>query len=233
MNRVIDAKETNPRSLFISSILLLIIVDLGLLIVRFIYSQSLNNWYLAWNLFLGTLPLIFSYLYFKYTNTKDYFSFKKIIFLVLWILFLPNAFYLISDLVHLQESSNKMIVYDAVMFSSFGITGILLGFLSIALIHFRYSSLSKKYTYFLVVGSLLISSYAIYLGRYLRWNSWDVITNPFGIIFDVSNSFINFSRFTKSIGTTLLFFVFLMSLYLVFWTGVLFVKDLKAKRVIK
>jgi uncharacterized membrane protein len=226
-------KPKSAQSLFLLSVSTLIILDLGLLLFRFIYSGSYNNWYLAWNLLLGTLPLLFSYAYFKYSTKNALFAWKNITLLALWILFLPNAFYLISDLVHLQESSNKMIVFDSVMFSAFGITGLLLGFLSIALIQYKFVFLPKKYTYLLVVGSLLVSSYAIYLGRYLRWNSWDVITNPFGIIFDISNSFLNISRFTKSLGTTILFFLFLMSLYIVFWSGVLYVKEIKPKRVLK
>lgn len=226
-------KPLSSRVLFGLSIIFLIVVDLGLLIYRFVYSGSLNNWYLAWNLLLGALPLLFSYLYFINTSAKNLFTYKALLLIFLWILFLPNAFYLISDLVHLQESSNKMIVYDAVMFSAFGITGILLGFLSLALIHFRFKSLPKKYSYFLVVLSLFISSYAIYLGRYLRWNSLNVITNPFGIIFDISNSLIDYHKFIKSLGTTLLFFTLLIALYFVFWSGVLFVKDLQKKRMLK
>jgi uncharacterized membrane protein len=185
---------------------------------------------LAWNLFLGCLPLLFSYLFFKNTQQKLLYTPKNALFIGLWILFLPNAFYLISDLVHLQESSNKMIVFDAVMFLAFGITGIILGFLSLALMQFRLAEISKKYSLVLIAGSLFVSSYAIYLGRYLRWNSWDVITNPFGIIFDISNSFINYNRFAKSLGTTVLFFTILIVLYFVFWSGLLFVKEMPAKK---
>jgi uncharacterized membrane protein len=215
------------------ALFLIVVVNIGLLLFRFAYSGTFNNWYLAWNLFLGLLPLLFSYIYYKYTMNRELFSGVSSVLFLFWIIILPNAFYLISDLVHLQESSNKMIVFDAVMFSAFGITGIIFGFLSLALMHYRFSLVSKKYSYLLIIGSLFLSSYAIYLGRYLRWNSWDIITNPFGIIFDISNSFINYSRFTKSIGTTILFFIVLSSLYFVFWTGIVFINESRTKRVIK
>jgi uncharacterized membrane protein len=62
---------------------------------------------------------------------------------------------------------------------------------------------------------LLLCSFAIYLGRYLRWNSWDVLFNPAGLVFDVSEPFINPTSHPQVFTTTLMFFVLLASIYIV------------------
>jgi len=60
---------------------------------------------------------------------------------------------------------------------------------------------------------LLICSFAIYLGRDLRWNSWDVLVNPAGIVFDISERLIDPLDHPDTFTTTAVFFVFLMGLY--------------------
>jgi uncharacterized membrane protein len=73
--------------------------------------------------------------------------------------------------------------------------------------------------HWLPIVSLLLSGFAIYLGRYLRWNSWDVIANPFGLLFDVADRIVNPGEHILTFSATILFFAFLAVIYYVFWVG--------------
>lgn len=230
---VIKEKWDSPRQGFFIALASLYFFNYGLLLLRFIISGTTDYWYLAWNLLLGTMPLIFALIFFKLNAKKLALNWASVILFGLWLLFLPNAFYIVSDLVHLTESPNNLIIFDVVLISLYAITGLVLGYLSLALMHFKFAHHSRKLSNLVVLGSLLLCGYAIYLGRYLRWNSWDVVTNPFGIIFDVSNSLINTRKYSESLGTTLLFFAFLSSIYFVLWKGILLAQSIKKPRVLK
>ena len=64
---------------------------------------------------------------------------------------------------------------------------------------------------------LLLASCAIYVGRDLRWNSWDVLTNPAGLLFDVSDRLLVPSGYGAIAVTVLSFFALLGSMYALAW----------------
>ncbi|MCA9350683.1 DUF1361 domain-containing protein [Candidatus Saccharibacteria bacterium] len=222
-----------PRIGFLLALGFLYLLNLVLLLARFVIAGNNEFWYLAWNLLLGTMPLLFAIGFYKLTKKCIRLKWGPVVLCALWLLFLPNAFYIVSDFVHLTESPDDLLIFDVVLISLFAITGLILGFLSLALMHLRFARISRNLSNVVVFGSLLLCGYAIYLGRYLRWNSWDVVTNPFGIIFDVSNSLINPRKYSESVGTTLLFFVFLSSIYFVLWKGIIYAQSFKKQRVLK
>ena len=97
----------------------------------------------------------------------------------LWLLFLPNAPYLLTDLIHLGSRDDAPLWFDLVLFSAFAWTGAFLGFLSIYLMQVVVRRTHGALLgWALVGGSLLASGFGIYLGRSLRWNSWDFVTSP-------------------------------------------------------
>jgi uncharacterized membrane protein len=133
-----------------------------------------------------------------------------------WLFFLPNSFYVISGFVHLMDVPRTDIVLDVVMFSSFGLNGLILGYLSLFLVHGQLRKRLSARTSGLLVGSvLLLSSFAIYIGRDLSWNTWDVIVSPAGLLFDVSDRLMNAGAHPQLFTTTISFFVFLSSIYVV------------------
>jgi uncharacterized membrane protein len=137
---------------------------------------------------------------------------------ILWLGFLPNSFYLSSDLIHLQTPLAGNILYDTVMLLLFSINGYFLGFISLYLIHHQLIKRIKlRYAHTLIALVLLVCSFAIYLGRFLRWNTWDVLTNPAGLLFDVSDRFIHPTSQPETFLTTATFFVLLGSIYIVLW----------------
>jgi len=137
---------------------------------------------------------------------------------LLYVGFLPNSFYLISDLIHLRPTGEVSHMFDAVMFTSFIFNGVTAGFASVFLVHWLLIARVARERAHAAVGCiLLLCSFAIYLGRELRWNTWDVLINPAGILFDVSERVINPVTHLESFSTTALFFILLGSMYIVVW----------------
>ncbi len=191
-------------------------VSVGLLAARMIASQQPTYWFLAWNLVLAWVPLGLAWWLIARLRTKPWLSFGNLVLTALWIGFLPNAFYIASDIIHLTETGAVSLLYDVVMFLSFTFNGFVLGYLGLFGIHQELKKrLSPRASYGLVAGVLLLCSFAIYLGRYLRWNSWDILVNPAGLIFDVSEPFLNPSGHPQVFTTTAMVFVLLMSVYAV------------------
>jgi len=136
---------------------------------------------------------------------------------LLWLLFLPNSFYMISDFMHIQQATSH-VLYNVVMFTACILTGVMLGFSSLFIVHTELNKrLAARYVRRCIGVILLVCSFAIYLGRDLRWNSWDVLTNPAGILFDVSDHLIHPLQGGSMYTTTITFFVLLGSFYVAGW----------------
>jgi uncharacterized membrane protein len=209
-------RSTQSRLLLILGLLSL--VSIGFYAGRVIVSHSLSYWYLVWNLFLAWLPLLFALLLIKFLRYHPWSSWGGTALSLLWFLFLPNSFYIVSDFVHLGDIGQLDIQYDTVMFFIFALSGLLLGFVSLYLVHQQLlKRLSRATSHTLVAIILLVCSYAIYLGRDLRWNSWDAFLHPAGVIFSLSDPFINPSTHHDAFTTTITFFVLLGTLYIAGW----------------
>ncbi len=101
-----------------------------------------------------------------------------------WIAFLPNAPYLASDLVHLGTTwVGVPIWYDAAMFGTFALTGLLLGYVSVFLVHAMVARRFGQATAWgVTIAAWALSSGGIYLGRVLRYNSWDAFIRPRAVV---------------------------------------------------
>lgn len=194
-------------------------VSLGILLVHIISSHSFLYWYLGWNLLLAWLPLLFVVLLHRSLQFHPWLAWRPMVWTVLWLAFLPNSFYIVSDLLHLQSVSTNDVLYDTVMMVSFMLNGLILGYISLYQVHQELKKrLSIRWVNSLISLSLLVCSFAIYLGRDLRWSSWDLIVNPQGILFDISNQLIDPRHHLQAFTTTLLFFVLLGTFYIVIWS---------------
>lgn len=193
-------------------------VSLLLFMMRSVESQTDRYWFLIWNLFLAWLPLLFVWWLVQRLRTTAWASWQNVGLTLLWIGLLPNSFYLISDYIHLHETGEVSLLYDIVMFTSFVFNGLVAGFMSLFLVHRELlKRISFRKAHGIVALVLLACSFAIYLGRSLRWNSWDVLVNPAGILFDVSDRVVNPGAHPQSFVTTVTFFVLLSSMYMVAW----------------
>lgn len=93
---------------------------------------------------------------------------------VLWLLFFPNAPYILTDLLHLRHPRADIpIWFDVLLINWFAWTGVLLGVFSLFIMH----GIVMK-TFGRIIGWFFVFCVGIYIGRFLRWNSWDMLLNP-------------------------------------------------------
>lgn len=203
---------------FVWPLALLSVVSVGFFVVGSIENHSTVYRFLIWNLLLAWLPLLFVLWLLPIIKRYGWTSWFGILLTLLWLNFLPNSFYMVSDYIHLQDYQRVNIVFDTVTFSLFILNGLLLGYTSLYLVHKQFASrLSKLKTWRLITVILFLCSFAIYLGRDLRMSSWDLLTNPAGILFDITDPIVNPRAHALAFTTTITFFVFLVSLYIVVW----------------
>lgn len=150
--------------------------------VRAEFSDTIHYGFLIWNLFLAWIPFMISY--FTYTITLN----RRQIFLTIpiaaffWLLFFPNAPYILTDFQHLAKWRDVPLWYDVMMLIWFAFTGLLLGMVSLFLMQeVVRREFGRRVGWAFVAIVAALSSTGIYAGRFLRWNSWDVFSNPKGM----------------------------------------------------
>lgn len=186
--------------------------------IRVEYSGSGRYGFLIWNLFLAWIPFIIAY--FAHTITLQ----RKLLYIVIpiaaffWLIFFPNAPYILTDFQHLAKPSPELPVwYDVIMLIWFAFTGLLLGVVSLFLMQeIIRREFGRWLGWGLVAAVTALSSAGIYVGRFLRWNSWDIFSNP-----------VHLARYTlqsvqdpslQSIGFIGLFGAFFLFLYITLYT---------------
>jgi len=193
------------------------IVSVVLFLARSAEASNPRYWFLLWNAVLGALPLGFAWWLHLRLQTMRWLRWQNVLLTFLWLSFLPNSFYIVSDLIHLHQTGEVSLLYDAVMFTMFIVNGFFAGFISVFLIHAQLlRRIPAAIAHSLIGGVFLLSGFAIYLGRMLRWNSWDIFLHPAAILFDVSNQFITPAN-QGLFGTTLSVFLLLSSTYVIAW----------------
>lgn len=195
---------------------------------RYYISDTKVFLFLNWNLFLAWIPLLLSSFILAF-NIKSKTS--LILIVIVWILFFPNSPYILTDLFHLRARNEIPIWYDLIVILSYAWTGLICGFISFHDIEKRLSDyMNRNIISGLVVLFLFMSSFGVYLGRFLRWNSWDVLNNPFGLFSDIVVRFIYPMEYTKTWGVTLLMGVLLNFMYFTFkWAGTNDEKELQTE----
>lgn len=194
------------------------LVSVLLLAIRMILAGNSRFIFMIWNLVLAWIPVLFALGLRLGLATYRLKSWQNVVLIVLWLGFLPNSFYLMTDLIHLQSSGEASILYDIGMMMSFIINGLLLGYISLYIVHVQLLKKLRASIVLWFVGFVLLAcSFAIYLGRYLRWNTWDIIFNPFGILFDVSERVVNPVLHYQTFIVTGVFFIILSSTYAVIY----------------
>jgi uncharacterized membrane protein len=185
---------------------------------RIAATGSFRYLFIPGNLTLAWLALIFARLLVHQLELRRWLSWQNVALSLLWVFFLPNAWYVLTDFIHVVPTSEISQLFDVVLISSLVIAGFLAGFASLYLIHLEFiKRLGWRVSAELVTAIIFASSFAIYLGRALRWNSWDLITDPGGIIINVTDRVFDPFGYPRSLNITGLFFVLLGTLYLAIW----------------
>ena len=192
---------------FVSS-LAIVLLSLRIVITK-------DSWFifLNWNLFLAWVPLIFIKWVWEKEVVRKSPAWLLSGYLAIWLLFFPNAPYLITDLQHLRAVPDHMLWYDGLMIFTFALSGFLTGLYSIRIVHRIITNRwNQEFAWAIILPSMVLSGFGIFLGRYGRWNSWDIVAQPIslarGIIRSMQDPF--------AIKYTLSFSLVLMLMYFAF-----------------
>ena len=180
---------------------------------RRLFSGYWSFFFLNWNLFLAFIPWALTSISFIKPKIQQS-IFGIVILLVFWLLFFPNAPYIITDLFHLRVIRGMPVWYDTLMILSYAWTGLLFGFLSLWDIEQILGRKLPKPVVTVLSGFLLfVGSFGIYMGRYLRWNTWDFFTRTSEVLTDIGDRFTNPFEHMTTWGVTLFMGIFLNIVY--------------------
>jgi uncharacterized membrane protein len=201
----------NFRISTISKMLLLsVCFTMALWLVRFYYSSTTDYGFYGWNTFLAAIPYFVStqLLKLKKLNTL------AILMLAVWLVFFPNAPYIITDLFHYEERLPVPYWYDLLLVISGAWNGLILGMVSLMNVEiFLRRFLKPGWVKLAVVASLFLGSYGVFIGRFLRFNSWNVITDPRILVYTSAHHVLLPRNYPKLWVFTILFTVFLGIIY--------------------
>lgn len=150
----------------------------ALLFARVWRSGTVSYVFLVWNLFLAVIPVWAAAMLARARSTP-----AQAAWFAVWLAFLPNAPYLVTDFVHLRPRPHIPLWYDIALLLSFALTGLVLAYVSMADVQrFIARRFGEVQAWAVASLAMLLSGTGIYLGRFLRWNSWDLLANPLAIL---------------------------------------------------
>lgn len=179
MRRFLPAEQIDK------ALTLSILFSLALIAGRIIYTGHFSYLFMVWNLFLGFLP----YLITKAISREPRLINSRVKFIIaflLWLFWMPNSFYIITDLFHLGSTPNMPRWYDLALILSCAWNGVIMGVLSVRQMekiwHVRVPQVRE---WWFMAPVMFLNAWGVYIGRFLRFNTWDIISNPFVLMADI------------------------------------------------
>lgn len=180
---------------------------------RMIATGSLEYIFLPWNLFLAFVPYCITLWMTRNVSILEN-RMKLIMALSVWLLFIPNSFYIVTDLFHFARIRTAPKWFDLLLIFSFAWNGILFGILSLRRVETIIVLLrGKQFSVFIVFGVMWLCAFGIYIGRFLRYNSWDVITDPFSLAGEMLDMIMHPLANEYAWGMTFCYSVFMTIIY--------------------
>lgn len=180
--------------------------------VRILYTGQYLFLSLIWNLWLAYIPYALS----KGMShpKRRYTAFSFSVLSLVWLLFIPNSFYIITDLFHLKETEAVPFWFDLALLFSFAWNGLVLGVLSVRHME-KLVGQWVRFTneWYFIYPVMLLNALGIFIGRYWRYNSWDIVTNPFALIHDIAIWLLHPVRYRFDWGMIVCFSVLMTLLY--------------------
>lgn len=208
-------------------LVLFTLLAFGFYVGRVIWSDERTFLFLLWNLFLAWLPYVFSLGAVAIHGWKPRWWWAVIPPGALWLLFFPNAPYILTDLMHLEQRFRIPIWYDIGLLLAFALAGCFLAIASLRSMQRIVSDyLGQIMSWMFVMGIMGLTSFGIYMGRYLRWNSWDLFTDPYPILRDIYFPL----RHPFSNKETIAFSIMFAAILFVFYLTFNWLRPLKEKR---
>jgi uncharacterized membrane protein len=186
----------------------------GLEIARIVHTGSSQYDFLIWNLFLAWIPFVLAWLL-ETARRGDVRPLGVTVLGLVWLLFFPNAPYIVTDFVHLRGPAAAPLWFDVVLIASFAFTGLLLGFLSLIRVQQLVIEISGAALGWLVAAvALVLAAFGIFIGRFEVRNSWDVIARPVPLVRDTWHQLTSPAEYPRALGVTASYAVFLLLAYL-------------------
>jgi uncharacterized membrane protein len=184
-----------------------------LLLARVVVTGSGMYLFLPWNLVLAFVPYwITRWMISDVSLIENKYS--RYALLGVWLLFIPNSFYIITDLFHLSHVSSAPKWFDLLLIFSFAWNGILAGIISLRRVELILNiAPGKNFSIPVVFVVMWLCGLGIYIGRYLRFNSWDIITDPFSLVAEIGAMLIHPVEYGFAWGMTFVYSVFMTFLY--------------------
>lgn len=187
----------------------------SILVVRIHLSGSLAFIHLTWDLFLAWIPYLCSLGIAWLVEYVPGSRWAVIALALLWLSFFPNAPYLLTEFIHLPVAVPLALWYDIGLIIAFAWTGCFLAVVSLrTLQHLIRGTIGTFGSWIFVCVISGLSGLGVYLGRILRWNSWDIVANPRNLLGDVLERVLNPRSYPQTVGMTLMFTALLLMSYL-------------------
>jgi len=197
----------------IAILLLSSLYCIGLELARVVYTGNRVYLFLIWNLFLAWIPFAVSLLI-EEVQSRGARPALLVLLTAIWLLFFPNAPYVITDFVHLRPRGSAPLWFDVLLIASFAWTSLLLGFVSLNRVQRLITSAAGALAGWLsAAGALVLASFGIYIGRFEVRNSWDLIVRPGLLARDTWHQLASPALYPRTLGVTFSYAIFLMLTY--------------------
>ncbi|HEV2691445.1 MAG TPA: DUF1361 domain-containing protein [Verrucomicrobiae bacterium] len=194
-------------------------VCVALVSTRCVLEGSTRYAFLAWNLFLAWLPLFFALLLCEQHVQGRQRRWRLAGWGVTWLLFFPNAPYICTDLTHLTSRYFPHYWTSLLVILSCALTGLMVGFVSLYIVQ---SVVTERYGkvkgWLFTIGVMGLSGVGVFIGRFLRYNSWDVVWRPVAMAHSAASWMTDPFGDARPYVFSLLFAVFLSIAYVMFYT---------------
>lgn len=196
------------------------LVSCFFLLIRFFLTSSTYYFFLIWNLFLAIIPLFWIYFYLKNHNSK-----VKYIFLFISFIFWPNSIYIITDFVHLLRQREILTIwFDIFLLFFFSFFWLMIWIISLFIFHkFIEKTYNYFYTHIFVSLYIFLSCVWVFIWRFLRFNSWDIISNPIWLIKTTHKNIFDLNSFWF----IFMYFFMIISIYYFYYFSVFYFKNEK------
>jgi uncharacterized membrane protein len=192
--------------------------SVALVAARIVWTGRFGYSFLVWNLFLAWLPMVFALLAcenYQSTSGRDW---RFVGLAGAWLLFFPNAPYIFTDLIHLTKRFYPYFWVDLSLILLCALTGLVLGFVSLYLMQSVVERMLGRAASWLFVAAVAgLTGFGIYLGRFLRFNSWDVLFKPRQVYHGIGSWVADPLANSTSLAFPLLFGTFVFITYLMLY----------------
>jgi uncharacterized membrane protein len=190
----------------------------ALVAARIVWTHNVRYTFLVWNLGLAWLPLIFALLAGEVDRSGGRRDWRFAGLAAAWLLFFPNAPYIFTDLIHLTHSFSRHFWVDLSLVLLCALTGLVLGFVSLylmqAVVTRRFGRVAGWIFSLAVAG---LAGFGTYLGRFLRFNSWDVVARPVALSKSIGAWVVNPASHSSGLAFAVLFAIFLFVAYVLLY----------------